>query len=212
MLFSEKDDMVYLPKNEGVEVGEFIGPPESTALPSRVVEHFIKEVNFHWKMDFFICRKSNQCEDYPVELGCLFLGEAAREIPSKYGELITEEEALEHVEKCKYAGLVRLTGRHRLDTLWLNMGPCRKLLTICNCCPCCCLYRMLPELGPEQGSRIEKMPGVEVEVTDDCVGCEACTEGICFVDAIGIGRMERPKSGKSVVAVGGAWTFVPRTQ
>jgi MinD superfamily P-loop ATPase len=28
------------------------------------------------------------------------------------------------------------------------------------------------------------MPGVEVYVTEDCIGCGACTEGICFVDAI----------------------------
>ena len=28
------------------------------------------------------------------------------------------------------------------------------------------------------------MPGVVVEVTDDCVGCGTCTEGVCFIDAI----------------------------
>jgi ferredoxin len=28
------------------------------------------------------------------------------------------------------------------------------------------------------------MPGVDVKVTDGCVGCGTCTEGICFVDAI----------------------------
>ena len=28
------------------------------------------------------------------------------------------------------------------------------------------------------------MPGVTVTVTDGCVGCGICTEGVCFVDAI----------------------------
>jgi UDP-glucose 4-epimerase len=28
------------------------------------------------------------------------------------------------------------------------------------------------------------MPGVEVYVTDKCVGCGACTRGVCFANAI----------------------------
>lgn len=28
------------------------------------------------------------------------------------------------------------------------------------------------------------MPYVHVEVTEDCVGCGACTDGVCFIDAI----------------------------
>lgn len=28
------------------------------------------------------------------------------------------------------------------------------------------------------------MPGVQVTVTEECVGCGTCTEGICFIDAI----------------------------
>jgi UDP-glucose 4-epimerase len=29
-----------------------------------------------------------------------------------------------------------------------------------------------------------KMPGLKVEINDECIGCEDCTQGICFVDAI----------------------------
>ncbi len=28
------------------------------------------------------------------------------------------------------------------------------------------------------------MPYVHVEVTEDCVGCGVCTDGVCFIDAI----------------------------
>ena len=28
------------------------------------------------------------------------------------------------------------------------------------------------------------MPGVNVKVTEKCIGCGTCTQGICFVDAI----------------------------
>ena len=30
------------------------------------------------------------------------------------------------------------------------------------------------------------MEGVHVEVTDACVGCGTCTDGVCFVDAIAL--------------------------
>jgi ferredoxin len=33
------------------------------------------------------------------------------------------------------------------------------------------------------GSKIQKMPGVEVKVTDACIGCGTCLKNICFVDA-----------------------------
>ena len=58
---------------------------------------------------------------------------------------------------------------------------------ICNCCPCCCLWTMIPHVDPSIGSRITKMPSVAVRVTEDCVGCRLCAEEVCFVDAI---RME----------------------
>ncbi len=84
--FGEEDELIYLPKKEVVDVNEYVEPPESMALPSQVVEHFIREADFHWKMDFCICRKSNQCEDYPIDYGCLFLGEAAKDISPEYGK------------------------------------------------------------------------------------------------------------------------------
>jgi len=42
---------------------------------------------------------------------------------------------------------------------------------------------MLPDLDPLIGSRVTRMEGVEVRVTDDCVGCGVCLES-CFVGAI----------------------------
>jgi Fe-S-cluster-containing hydrogenase component 2 len=91
---------------------------------------------------------------------------------------------LEHVRRCREAGLVHLVGRNKLDTVWLGVGPGEKLMTICNCCPCCCLWKMLPQLTPTIANRITRMDGVSVSVTDRCSGCGSCCEGICFVDAI----------------------------
>jgi len=97
---------------------------------------------------------------------------------------VTKEQALEHVRRCRKAGLVHLIGRNKLDTVWLGVGPGARLLTICNCCPCCCLWRVLPYLAPQIGSKVARMPGVSVAVGDDCTGCGVCAEGTCFVNAI----------------------------
>ncbi len=183
--FGEEDELIYLPQNEVVSVDEYVEPPESMALPSQVVEHFIKEANFRWKMDFCICRRSNQCDDYPIDLGCLFLGEAAKDISPEHGEPVSEEEALEHLEECREAGLVHMIGRNKLDHVWLDVGKEGKLLTICNCCPCCCISNMAPVASSTVRDKYQKMPGVKVEVSNDCVGCGTCTE-ICFVNAISI--------------------------
>ncbi|MFW9987760.1 MAG: hypothetical protein ACFFC3_03820 [Candidatus Odinarchaeota archaeon] len=45
-------------------------------------------------------------------------------------------------------------------------------MSICNCDPCCCLWHVSSILNPKIGSKIKKMPGVEVRVNDKCIGCE----------------------------------------
>ncbi len=191
-LFFEEDHMYYLTKDEVIEMNKVIEMPDNYVLPSKIVEHFIEEADHHWIMDFCICRKSNGCDDFPVELGCLFLGEAAKDIDPELGRLVTKEEALEHVEKCRKEGLVHLIGRNKLDPVWLDVRPDKKLMSVCNCCPCCCLWKMLPDLREDIEGKIKSLPGVEIEVNERCVGCGKCTE-VCFVDAIEM------KDGKAVI-------------
>lgn len=184
-LFQE-DDIIYLPKEEAIQVNKPINAPEHIVLPSQVVKYFIDKANYHWIMNTCMCRAASKCKDYPIDLGCLFLGEAALGINQKLGRRVTKEEAHKHVQRCREAGLVHLVGRNKLDSLWLGVSPGNKLLTICNCCPCCCLWRMLPYIAPLIGSKVTKMPGILVTVTDKCVGCGTCTHDVCFVDAISL--------------------------
>jgi ferredoxin len=153
-------------------------------LPSQVAEHYIHDANFHWLMDSCICRDASGCEDYPVELGCLFLGQAASGINPKLGHRVTKDQALAHMRRCREAGLVHMVGRNKLDQIWLGVGPGERLLTICNCCPCCCLWRVLPSISSRIGDKVTRMPGVSVTVNDRCTGCGTCTGGVCFTDAI----------------------------
>ena len=182
MLFAG-DDLMYLPANGVVMINEPVANPDDVVVPSQVVDHFIERAGVHWIMDACICRTAERCRDYPVGLGCLFLGEAALGINPKLGRRVTKAEAHEHVARCRQAGLIHLIGRNKLDTVWLGVRPGERLLTVCNCCPCCCLWRVLPYVAPEIGAKITRMPGVEVSIGDDCQGCGTCAEQ-CFVKAI----------------------------
>jgi ferredoxin len=186
LLLFKGDNIIYLPKDASITIDKDIGVPENLILPTRVLEYFIEKANYHWIMDFCICRASMKCEDYPIDLGCLFLGKGVLEINPQLGHLATKQEALEHIKKCREAGLVHMIGRNLLDKQWLGIKQGKKLLSICNCCPCCCLWRIAPVLHPDLSDKVKKVPGAKVFVNDDCVGCRTCTQDICFVDAIKI--------------------------
>ncbi|MFX0105048.1 MAG: DUF362 domain-containing protein [Candidatus Hodarchaeota archaeon] len=183
-LLFEGDDIIYLPQDKSIEINKSLGDYDEIVLPSQVLKYFIEKANYHWVMNFCICRSSLKCKNYPIDLGCLFLGEAVLGINPQLGRLVTKEEALEHIKKCEDARLVHMIGRNKLDAQWLGVKPGEKLLSICNCDPCCCLWRIAPIVVPKISSKIKKMHGVNVIVTDDCKGCNLCTKGYCFVDAI----------------------------
>ncbi|KKK45476.1 MAG: Electron transport complex subunit RsxB [Candidatus Lokiarchaeum sp. GC14_75] len=183
-LLFKGDDIIYLPQDKVIEIDKLLGEYQEYVLPSQILNHFITKAKKHWIMNFCICRTSMKCVDYPQDLGCLFLGEAVLGINPQLGRLVSKDEALDHIKKCNEAGLVHLIGRNKLDAQWLGIGPGEKLLTICNCDPCCCLWRVSPFLTPRIGSKIKKMPGIKIQVTNKCTGCGTCRNGICFVDAI----------------------------
>ena len=177
------DALFYLPKDR-VVIQQIIESQDNLAVPSIVVEHFIEEANHIFLMDRCICRDAADCQTYDHGIGCIFLGEAVLDINPKLGSLVDKETALAHVAKARQAGLVHLIGRDKIDAVWMGVRPSTRLMTICNCCPCCCLFRFLPNLAPKLQQKIERMPGVRVEVTEDCIGCGICADDICFIDAI----------------------------
>ena len=183
LLFKD-DDILYLPRDSVIPVNQNLEQPADMVLPSQILDRIIKKAGHHWIMDFCICRESTGCKDFPVEMGCLFMGEAALDINPKFGRPVSTAQALEHVQQCREAGLVHLVGRNKLDAVWLNVKPGKKLFTVCNCCPCCCFWRLLPDITPDISRKLTRMPGIDLEVNQECVGCGTCMEEICFVNAI----------------------------
>lgn len=176
----EKNSMSYLPINQS------LGEPESAVLPPQVALDFIEKASVHVVMDSCGCRTAHHCDNFTNEIGCLFMGESALDMPVGASRRITKEQALQHARRAIGLGLVPMTGKVRVDN-FLMMTPDRsRLLTVCFCCHCCCMMRFYKHIPTEQLNEvISPVEGLSVQVTDDCVGCGTCLE-YCIFDAIRI--------------------------
>lgn len=188
--FFDGDDMIVLPKDDvirSIDVNIGIDSAgDRTVLPSDIVKGVIDRADDVFIMDHCLCRKSNRCEDYPIDRGCIFLGKGTKKIPESLGHVATKEEAKRYIDECGELGLVHIIGRNKLDSMWLSTGNKKDLMTICNCCPCCCLWNMVRDISDSIAGSYRKMDGVEVTVdTDKCIGCGMCQD-ICFTKAISI--------------------------
>lgn len=183
-LLFEKDDVVIIPNT--IPVNQKIESEPTEFLPTDVMKEVIKQCDDIVIMDTCLCRTSNKCEDYPQDIGCIFLGPTSRKIPRTIGHTATVEEALAHVDKADAAGLSHLIGRNKIDSIWMNVRPDEGLLTICHCCPCCCLWKVLPNLHDDISSKVTKLNGVTVTYDEEkCKNCMKCTKkDVCMFEAL----------------------------
>ncbi len=175
----EGDYLTFLPNEEALQKKAKI------ALPGVVLDNFIEKAGYRFFMNACICRDANNCKNYPVEIGCLFLGDAARQINPTLGRAVSIEEAKAIQRRSEKAGLINLVGKNRLDKIWLGVDPIERLLTVCHCCECCCLWKLINVLSGSITEMVHKMEGVEVFVNEGCDGCGNCLE-LCFTGAISL--------------------------
>ncbi len=166
--------------------------PTSVALSGKRVEEIIRESSFRFLLKKCMCRSLEPCRHFPKDIGCLFLGEGAREIVSSLGREASVEEALAHHRRAVALGLIPMVGKLRWDSLWLGVKRADQLLTICHCCDCCCYFKMYRFLPPEAAAGLRKLEGLEIRVEEEkCDGCGICVER-CFIQAMAV------KNGKAV--------------
>lgn len=177
--FMDSDNLTltYIPINQDLVL------PESAAAPVSIIEHFINEACHHVILSRCPCRSGNDCEDFPADFGCTFIGAAARGVRPEVGRHVTREEALEHLREATRMGLVSCLGRFKGDAIMLGVRDHAHLMTICHCCPCCCLTTSMPLASKEARGLLVKLEGVKVEITDGCNGCGLCEE-VCNFEAI----------------------------
>lgn len=179
----EKDEVLVIPNR--VPVNQTIESSGSDFLPSDVIKEVIKQCDDIVIMDTCLCRTSTKCEDYPQDIGCIFVGPTSRKIPRSIGHTATVEEALAQVDKADAAGLSHIIGRNKIDSIWMNVRPGEGLLTICHCCPCCCLWKVVPNLEDDISSKISRLDGVTVQINEEkCKKCLKCIKQDCMFDAI----------------------------
>ena len=170
-----KDTTVtYVPIFENLEL------PPGTVAPVSVIEHFINEASDHFILSRCPCRSENGCEDFDRDFGCTFLGPAVREINPEVGRLVSREEALEHLRQATEAGLVSSIGKFKGDAIAMGVRDHEHLVSICHCCPCCCVATSVQFAAREERDHWVKLEGVTVEVTDSCNGCGLCVDACIF--------------------------------
>jgi len=194
----KKDDVYYaVPKDNVVRVDESI-EHKNAFLPSKLVHHFIDAAKYHAIARLCLCRTRMDCTNHSKEFGCILLGEGVVD-GNNLLRHVSKEEAHRYAEEVRKHGLVHTVGRTYADTLAVRLPKGvgeyhKKSMIICNCCSCCCLARVYPYGTQSFRDLLLRMPGVEVEINDNCVGCGTCVQsGVCMFGAIRIenGRARR---------------------
>jgi ferredoxin len=172
-------EAIIIPVQEAVRGGENI------VLPYPLLTSILGRASARFLMNECLCRRGENCQTYPHELGCLFLGEAAAEINPARGRLVDTEEALAHVQRAMNLGLVPLIVHSTFDAWSLGI-PYRRMLGICFCCDCCCAVRQGLRLGPPVfRETVSRLPGLTLQVGEACTSCGACAD-VCYVHAVAI--------------------------
>lgn len=188
----EKDEIVVIPNT--ININKKIEAEKSEFLPTDIIKEVIKRCEDIVIMDSCLCRTSNNCEDYPQDIGCIFLGPTTKKIPRTICHEATVDEALAQVDEADNAGLSHIIGRNKIDSVWMNVRPGEGLLTICHCCPCCCLWRVYPNLHKDISDKLEKLEGINVTYDNNkCKSCMKCLNDVCMFKAI------EEKDGKIII-------------
>lgn len=179
-------DEVISVNEEVINVNQKIDDVNKIVMPTDFIKSIIRDAENIVIMKKCLCRYSSDCEDYPLDLGCIFIGKTTKKISRHFCREVTVDEAIEHLDKCNEAGLIHIMGRNKMDTVWMNVRPGEELLTICNCCPCCCLWKVYPDLSDSIQHDFIKLPGIDVNCDNSkCVLCKQCIE-YCTANALDI--------------------------
>jgi NAD-dependent dihydropyrimidine dehydrogenase PreA subunit len=165
-----------------VPVNTAVAQPGSLVTPFEIAEEMIDRTEFQ-SLAHCPCRMSRRMAyegcDYPLEV-CLHFGWVARfQIEQGLAKKISKKEAVELLHFSEEQGLVHLADNHSGE-----------LSSICNCCPCCCMFiQGYTEFEfPHALTRANYWMEIDQET---CKRCGVCAER-CPVEAIAYTKKEVP--------------------
>jgi Pyruvate/2-oxoacid:ferredoxin oxidoreductase delta subunit len=163
---------------------------DTVSLPENLMKKAVKDATFRAIMNSCICRDAQGCTDYPRDLGCVFLGDAAKVcVNNGIAREASLHECLDHIDRAARHGL---TGQ----ALWVEVEKylwgfenhqTLRFMEFCFCCPCCCTgYRFAHRADRNTRLLFHRSTGWTVRIAPTtCVTCMAC-HGICPRHAIDI--------------------------
>ena len=166
---------------------------EKVVVPLDLIKESLKKVDYIVGMDGCLCRQANDCKDFSHDIGCLFMGDAARAVVKHgLGREFTYEEACARVDEAAKAGLMGQAVWIEVEqAIWgVRNDLMDHFLEICFCCPCCCIAMRLARNATEnERHRFHPSGWTAVPDRTKCVGCGQCIEGAngCPVEAISFG-------------------------
>ena len=167
---------------------------EKVVVPMDLIKNSLKKMSYIALMDGCLCRQANDCQDYPHDVGCQFLGEAAKAVVKhKLGHQVSYEEACAHVDKAASYGLMGQAVWIEVEqTIWgVRNDLMDHFLEICFCCPCCCIaMRLARNATPAERHRFHPSGWTAVPDRTKCIGCGSCApeQNGCPVEAITFGE------------------------
>jgi len=189
---AEQNEAILLP------IGEAIQGSESVVLPYPLLTPLIEGASARTILNECLCRHVEDCQAYPRDVGCLFLGDGAAQIDGELGRRATAVEALAHVRQAMSAGLMPTILHAALDAYLLDI-PYRRMLTVCFCCDCCCTVRYGLRTGLQAfRDAVVRLPGLTVRVGEGCTGCGECLS-VCDAGAIALDDRRTSDDGRSSV-------------
>jgi ferredoxin len=160
---------------------------KNAVVPYQLIDDFIDSAGFLIILDECLCRKGMECKDYPVNFGCIMLGEGARTLlKGNHGREVTAKEAKKHVREAEKHGLVPFAAHAKAEeqVMGIPEEQHHKFIELCLCCPCCCVaMKNLKYYTPEIHRHNFINVGFAAKALPDCTGCNKCVSA-CPSDAI----------------------------
>lgn len=171
-----------------IPINEQLQESESVVVPKQIIEDVIRKTSHRAILPTCLCRIGCRCEHHDMGIGCIFLGEATKQMHPSLGKPATVDEALKHLDKAIANGLIPQIGKVDPDAAWsgVKMKDWDRFLTLCFCCTCCCIaMRKHQKWNAEFRDKMVKIEGIDIHIDDNCNGCGICA-GKCFAKAISI--------------------------